>query len=171
MKISEQIKFIVAHLNEYLETEGEAFACSDLVHMWQQLLNKSNGLRVLVMYAGESLRENFPGASVTGRVDRRFTVLVTRGRALTVERGTPLINSGAWGEPLYDMVENVRDMCRSFLMDPNTTERPIDYIGINLFNSEGSGQLFDAYQIEFSVGTQLALPVAVPDDYAPPVNP
>lgn len=150
-----------APLNDYAQKQGgknSCFICSDLAHAWKILYDSSQAFKILLFYAGESQRVNFPGGAITGRVDRKFNVIVSRGRSLSsTDRGLPLYDDNQNARPLFDIVDELRDLCRGFMFDPAWTERPVDYIGIRPFNVEGTGAIVDAYLIEFSVGTQLGM--------------
>lgn len=134
------------------------FICSDLVHVWKQLFNNPNSPKLLLYYAGETQRTTFPGGAITGRVDRKFSLVVSRGRSLTAtDRGLPLTEDNQNARPLFDIVEQYRDACRAFIFDPNWCERPVDYTGTRPFSAEGTGAIVDAYAIDFSVGVQLGM--------------
>lgn len=171
MSIAEQAKAIQDAMNGWLvaPTQGQAFVVSDLQHLWKLLFNKSSGLKVLIMYAGEEIRQVFEGAAILGRVDRRWIVVVSRGRGLYVERGISLTDDNQGGEPLFNLVEQARDIVRALMLNPASTERPIDYTRIIQFPTEGTGMIIDAYQIEFTIGTQLQMVKSTPDNPAPAV--
>ena len=163
MTISEQLDQIQQSVQSYCNPGGKASVVNDLVHLWQQLTQKSTGLRVLIMYAGEVPRGPFTVSAVLNRVDRRFLTVVTRGRSLTVDRGSTLYQGTSVGQALYVDVENVRDTLRALQFDPQTTERPVDYAGITPFSTEGTGMIVDAYQIEFTVGTDIPAVESTPE--------
>ena len=159
MKIADQLAGIRNVFDLWLqdsEHKGKVFICSDLYHLWGILFDNVETLKVLVMYNGETQRTTFPGGALTARVDRRFLVVISRGRGLSVvDRGLPLVASYQNARPLFDIVDEARDVCRGLIWDAAFTERPTDFDGIRPFNTEGSGMIVDAYQIEFHVGTQL----------------
>jgi hypothetical protein len=148
---------------------GKVFICSDMYHLWAQLFNNEQAFKILVMYNGEVQRVNFPGGAITGRVDRKFLTVVSRGRGLAVvDRGLPLVSDYQNARPLFDIVDELRDLTRAIFFDPQWCERPMDYVGIRPFNTEGSGMIIDAYQIDYSVGTQLMM--IAPGDTSQVVN-
>lgn len=161
MTIKDQMKVMYGVLGNYTLSEGgkwACFICSDLTHVWKKLFDNPNTPKLLLYYAGETQRVNFPGGSVTGRVDRKFTLVVSRGRSLSAtDRGIQLIEDGPNARPLFDIVDEYRDVCRGFQFDINWTERPTDYIGTRPFSAEGPGAIVDAYAIDYSVGTQLGV--------------
>jgi hypothetical protein len=156
--IAQQMQEIIGALKPAAQAHGgDAFVCSDLVHLWKQLFDKSNSEKVLLMYNGEQIRGEFGIAACLGRVDRQFIVVVSRGRGLTVERGTPLIDQNQNADPMFTVVEGYRDIIRGLVTDPIWTEYPVDYIGIIPFPTGNPGLVVDAYQIQFSIGSQLQL--------------
>lgn len=167
--IADQTKFIRDTLQAWLVLDGKAFVAADAVHAWNLVFQKSTGLRVIVLYNGENARNNFEGGSITGRVDRKFLVIVTRGRGFAAERGDTLTETVGNAEPLYNLVEQARDVCRSLVFDWNFCENPIDYIGIVPFPVPPE-LIVDAYQVEFSVGTQLGLPAGTPGNPSPNIT-
>lgn len=155
--IASQLQIIHDKLQLYVQQldAGNAFVCSDLAHLWAKFWDKSQGTKILIMYNGEDVRGPFGTASVLGRVDRRFIVVVSRGRGLEVtERGRPLYQTYQNEQPLFTTVEEVRDLCRTLQFDPQWCEEPIDYKGVLAFATP-PGLIVDAMQIEFTVGTQL----------------
>jgi hypothetical protein len=142
---------------------GNAFVCSDLVHLWSKFWDKSQGTKILIMYNGEDIRGPFGTASVLGRVDRKFLVVVSRGRGMVVgDRGFPLYQTYQNEQPLFTTVEQVRDVLRTITFDPGWCENPNDYKGIMPF--VGPREIIvDAYSIEFSIGTQLPVVTINPE--------
>lgn len=161
MNIKEQMLYMQGILGTITQENGGKFACficSDLLHAWKILFDSPSSEKVLLVYMGETCRVNFPGGAITGRVDRKFNVIVSRGRGTTsVDRGLPLVQKNQNAQPLFDIAEQYRDACRGFIFDPLWCERPVDYIGVQPFNVEGTGAIVDAYSIDFSVGTQLGM--------------
>jgi len=156
--IADQMNQIIGVLKTAAQDNGgDAFIANDLVHMWKQLFDKSNAEKVLLMYNGEQVRGEFGIAAPLGRVDRQFIVVVSRGRSLMVERGSPLTNQNQNAIPLFTVVEGYRDIIRGLILDPQWTEYPIDYQGVMPFPVGDGGPIIDALQIQFSVGTQLSL--------------
>jgi hypothetical protein len=168
MKISEMLDTIQAQLVGLTSPQDQAFVVGDMSEIYRQLFIRSTGLRILIAYTGETIREHFPGPSVTARVDRKFIAVVTRGRSLNLNAGDSLTDATPAGDPLFDLVEKATDMIRCLQFDPDTTERPTDYIGCIKFPTEGLGIITDAYQIEFSVGCQLLLVVSAPNSGVTP---
>lgn len=149
---------------------GNAVVCNDLTHMWAALLQGPTQLRILCVYLGETIRNTgTPGPAILGMVDRRFGIVVTRGRSLQINRGDSLTMDNAVGAPLFDIVEECRDICRGLLFDPAWTERTIDFSSVSTFNTEGNGVIVDAYQVDFSVGCLLPQMLDQPEQLETPV--
>lgn len=155
MTIEDQANAINDAINQYLGTSGSSFVVSDMHHLWAKLFDRSTSLKALVMFVGEHVRQTIPGSAILSRVDREWSVTVSRGRSLTLDRGATLKDETVAGEPLFGWVAKIRDTIRGLELDPDTTERPIDYDGINQLPTEGTPLIIDAYQIRFTIGTQL----------------
>ena len=159
--IKAQMTQIQSVLGDLVQAEGNkwaAFICSDLLHAWKILQDNSQSPKVLVVFSGETQRVNFPGGAITGRVDRKFTVIVSRGRSYSAaDRGLPLYSDNQNARPLFDIVDEYRDACRALIFDENWCERPVDYLGTRPFSVEGIGAIVDAYAIDFQVGVQLGM--------------
>lgn len=164
--IKDQLNQIRDTLDEWGEENGfsgHVFVVSDIVHMWKQLFDSSQYPKLLIMYNGEQVRGEFGIAAPLARVDRRFMVVVSRGRSMNINPGDALTETNQNSPPLFEQVEEVRDICRAMIFDPDWNENPVDYLGVTPFPTENSGRLIDAYQIEFSIGSQLHLIVSQPD--------
>lgn len=156
MRIADQALKLQQNLDQWIQQEGgKCIVAFDAVHMWSLLLSRPGTIRIVVAYDGESPRETFPGGSITGRVDRRFLIGVSRGRGLNPNRGDNLIGLSGGGRPLFEFTEEVAALCRGIIMDPMTTERPVEYKGITRLDIPG--MIVDAFQIEISIGTQLPI--------------
>lgn len=145
---------------------GKAFIASDLNHMWKVAWQSSSQLRIICVYMGEVIRGDFKIAAATGRVDREFNVMLTRGKGFNQERGDSLTKQVGNEPPLFDLVEEARDILRS-LVDISA-EAPVDYKGIRTMQM---GELIlDAYIVEFSVATDLPSLADQPSNPAPPIG-
>lgn len=157
--VADQLEILRHTLREYaIQLDaGNAFVCSDLVHLWSKFWDRSQGTKILILYTGEDIRGAFGDASILGRVDRAFSVVVSRGRGLQVgDRGKPLYQTYQNEQPLFVTVEQVRDLCRTIKFDPQWCEMPVDYRGIKPFASPPD-IIVDAYEIQFSCGTNLPM--------------
>lgn len=154
MTIAECLRRVRDELAEWmLETGGTAEVATDAVHLVTLLSSKPGAARAAVLFDGEELRGDL---DTLGRVDRRFLVVVSRGRGLLLDSGDRLTAVvGAGGKPLFDLVEEAREVVRLIRFDEGTTEVVPRVSGIRRVEMEG--MLVDAYQIEFSLGVQLAV--------------
>ena len=140
-----------------------AFIVTDTVHLWKKLFDQSQMPKVLVMYNGEQIRGDFGIAAPLAHVDRRFLVAISRGRGFNLNRGDSFTEDVGNATAFADEIEELRDICRAMIFDPDWCEHPVDYLGIVPFNTADSGMITDAVQIEFSIGTQLGLIKPQPD--------
>ena len=157
MTIKDQLTAVQSALETWAENEGgRAYIASDRVHLYD-LIGLSQGKpTVVALFMGETIRGEFEVAAALGRVDRQFLAVISRGRGMKANPADSLVQDGGGGKPMFELVESVRDIIRTLELDPDTTERPIDYKGIAPVDF-GENTRTDAYQIEFSIGT--ALPV------------
>ena len=146
---------------------GRAELMFSLAHLWRMSANKASAPYVMVCYNGEDQRENFPGGAITGRVDRHWIVALRRDRQLNQNPGDSLSESRQNARPLYDLVDEMRDLCRSILFSPQNEERPVDFKSVRPM-VDPFGVPHDGYLVEFSVGTQLGLVVESTDEMLVP---
>ena len=156
MSIKAQLLAIELLFNAMVaQVGGAVFICSDLVHLWQVLFDNSQGIKILLMFNGEQVRGDLATASPLARVDRQFLIVVSRGRSMGLNPGDAMVEAVGNAPPMFEVMDVCRDWVRGIQFDPNTCEMPVDYHGMTPFHTEGSGRIVDAYQIMFSVGTQL----------------
>lgn len=160
MKIREQFQTLHAALDTWArERGGLCEIASDPFHLLALLQHKPGGIRAAILFAGEIKRGDF---EETGAVDRNFSVILSRGRALTAEPSDSLMKeSASGGAPLFDLVEQARDIVRAIQFEDTgavpleqlTTEVTPNYLGAEVFAVDGKP--LDAYQLNFQIGTQL----------------
>jgi hypothetical protein len=151
--IGSQLKTIQGALSDFAsEDGGVAYIARDLRHMWQVAMQRTNTLSVIVAYNGEDARVNYEGGQVTGRVDRHFIVLLTRGRGMQQDRSLDLTDQVGNARPLYDLVDQATDIVRALVFDPYWVERTIYFNRVQPVQL--SEAIMDAYQVEFSIGSQ-----------------
>lgn len=170
MTIADQARFIRDALNPWAQQEGgKTFVASDLAHLWQMAQANSKSPRAILCYNGEDIRGDFTVAAILGRVDRHWLLAVTRGRGFAAERGDALTETVGNNKPLYDLVDEARNLIRAMTLDPNVTERPVDFKAIRpmVFGDA----IMDGYQIEFSIGTSLDQIAEVPASPPVPISP
>lgn len=151
MTIAEHLLFIAAALKDWAqETKGRVEIASDAMHLLGLLSTSPGAPRCVVMFDSEEKRGEF---EESGGVDRKFLVIVSRGRGFTLE-GDSLVKGAAGGKPMYDLCEEVREIIRALrFTDAGATEVLPNYLATRRFTLEESAT--DAYQIEFSTGVQL----------------
>jgi hypothetical protein len=165
--ISEQALAIKAALDTWATAEhGQCVIACNVYGMWEMASNQSQGPRAILCYFGETPRGDFPTAAILGRVDRHWQLAVTRPQGPAYQRGAQLTDTLGNNRPFYDLVDEARDIIRTMLLDPNYTERPIDYRGTKSMQMV-NGQVLDGYIIEFSIGTQLQMVSASPSSFVP----
>ena len=134
------------------------FIASDFIHAWEMLKSSPAAGSVAILFEEEKARVNFEGGDITGRVDRFFDLVVSRGRGLTLTRSDNLTQGVSGGVPLFEMAEQLRDVVRLMRFDPQTDEVP-NYIGMSRWGKE-EGINMDAFKVSIWIGSQLALPSA-----------
>lgn len=160
MTIGEQLQFIQQQLRPWADdTKGRLEIAADPVHLLGLLAVSPGAARIVILFDGEEKRGEY---EETGRVDRKFLVTVSRGRGFKLDPGDALIEGAAGGKPLYDLVEEGRELVRALVFDRETTEGMPDYKATRRVQLEEL--TVDAYQIEFTIGTQLPIPNQVAED-------
>lgn len=155
MTIAAQLNQVATALDAWAkEHGGTAEVAADPFHLFALLGNKPGGVRAVVLFAGEAKRGEY---EEQGAVDRSFGVIISRGRGFTLDPSASLVKGAGGGEPLYDLIEEARQLIRRISFDAETTEVTPNYLGCDLFPAS-EGKPVDAYQLNFSIGTQL--PVA-----------
>jgi hypothetical protein len=153
MTISEQLKFVKEQLAPWAaEVKGRVEIAADAVHLLGILATTPGAPRVVILFDGEEKRGEF---EELGRVDRKFMVVVSRGRGFKLDPGGALTEGVAGGKPLYDLYEECREMVRAMVFDRETTEGIPNFTGGSRFSLEEA--TVDALQINFTIGVQLPL--------------
>ena len=155
MTLKQQLTNIKTSLDKWATNEnGGALIAFDHVHLWHLLLHKPGAPRAVCVYEGEDAKVPFEGASRLGRVNRHFSVTISRGRGLNLERGASLTDGAGGGRPMYDLVSEAVEIIRKTSAVADDGDGPIDYHGTHRVDGP-NGMIVDAYQIDFSAGTQL----------------
>lgn len=164
MTISEQLTFIAEQLKPWAnDTKTRVEIAADPVHLLGLLATSPGAARVVVMFDAEEKRGDY---EELGRVDRKFLVVVSRGRGFALEPEQSLVEGVAGGRPLYRLVEEAREMIRAMRFSPETTESLPNYLATRRLQVEEAA--VDAYQIEFQIGVQLPLEQPGEEDPQPP---
>ena len=150
MKLSTQLKRLQADLQEWASAQGGSAAIAgDPVHLWQLLQTKPGAVRAVVLWVSDDPRGEHRESGVA---ERSFTVVISRGRGFTLDRSTSLVDGAAGGAPLFDLVEEARDVLRGIAFAGDDTESILEVGRIGVFDT---GQhLADAYSIDCQIGVQ-----------------
>lgn len=158
MTISAQLKQVAAALQTWaVQKGGSAEIAGDPFHLLSLLQHKPGSVRAAVLFAAETKRGEFEEASM---VDRGFTVVISRGRGLAAVPTDSLVKGQGDGQPLFDLVEEARQIIRGLSFSADTTEVTPNYTGCEPFAVDGKA--IDAYQLSFQIGTQLPEPEPAP---------
>lgn len=151
MTISDQLKFIKAQLTPWItEVKGRVEIAADAVHLLGLLALSPGAPRVVILFDGEDKRGEY---EELGKVDRKFMVVISRGRGFKLDPGAALTEGVAGGPALYDLFEQCREVIRDIVFDRATTDGITNYTAGLRFSLEENA--VDAYQINFSIGVQL----------------
>lgn len=141
-----------AALKSWADTHGgKVHIAGDPLHLFALLGDKPGGVRVAVLVRDGLKRGEYEEA---GHEDVTYLVVLSRGKGFTMERGDNLVRGSGGGAPLYDLVEEARDVVRGINLDPETTEATFDFKRFGPYQNPFE-ILADAYELEFSIGRQL----------------
>ena len=151
--ISQEANLIQEALQEWVRPYGgQAHIVSNLKDLWNQAALNSQTPRILICYNGEQSRGSFEQIARWHRVDRSWLVAVTKGRGYYSQRGDTLSNHLNVEMPLFDVVENVRDVVR--FMETISEETPMpDYRGIKPMQL--GNLVVDGYLIEITTANDI----------------
>jgi hypothetical protein len=151
--ISEEAALIEAALQPLVTSYGgTAAVVSNLRDLWNQSSMDSQVPRILVCYNGETARGTFSQVSPWHRVDRNWTIAVTKGRGFYAARGAGLFDGTATEPPLYDVVETIREIIRGMQNISEETPGP-DYRGIKPMQM--GNIVVDGYTIEVTTANDI----------------
>jgi uncharacterized protein YbjT (DUF2867 family) len=152
MTIAQQLKATAKALKAWASgNNGVVSIAGDLEGMLTVLREVPGAVRVVVMFHREEKRGDY---EERGAVDRYFWVALARGKGLKIETGANLVEGTAGGAPLFDLVDEARQVIRGLSFDSDTTEVTPDYKGADPLTVNGL-TLTDVQRLEFSIGTQL----------------
>ena len=153
MKISEQLEAFLAVLGDWAKQYGGvAKVAGDKSQLIALLSQKPGAPRVAIVFISEVPRGEINPEDMD-RVDREFWIIVSRGQGFKQDAGDSLTKGAGGGPPMFDLVEEARDVARGVQLDPATTERPVVYGGMESFDPEASQS--DAYAIKVKIGTDI----------------
>ena len=163
MTIAEQTKLQLEALAPWAKSyAGQVKVANDKPHLFELLGAAPGAPRAAVYFVEEILRGNY--TDVTGKVDRRFWICISRGRGFNVHLGESLTKGVAGGAPMFVLCEEAREMVRGIRLADQTDDdtRPV-YKGI--FPIEFEGATVDAYYIEVLLAADI--PEQTGDDLNP----
>lgn len=153
MTLREQINTIVAALDKWArQRSGRAYAADGPVHVLELLRSAPGGVTAAILFDSEEPRGE---RSELGKVDRGFKVVISRGKGFQVDSGASLTTGSAGGAPLFDLVEEAREIVIALNLAGDTwdsEDQVAQYRGTNPF--EVQGFVLDAYEIRFAAGAQ-----------------
>jgi len=152
LTISQTAQQLKSQLSTWAVTAGgKAVVASNTKDMWEQASQNTQTPLVLICYNGETIRGERAVSAFNHRVERNWIVAVTRGRGWNTERGASLYTTTANADPLYDVVEEVRDAIR--VMTGISEEFPVEFQSISPMSS--NNKELDAYAIQFTVAADI----------------
>jgi len=157
MKIAAQTNYIRDSVAAWAAANnGKGEVARNMIHWFGVLATAPGGFRFAVKFKGEGKRGEFEEASM---FDRKFWIGFSYGQSLQLEKGDALTKGQAGGRPLFDLVEELRDVIRGFQFDPNTTEVSPNYTGAHeLIEAAPDWAMIDGFYLEFTIGTIAHLP-------------
>lgn len=154
MTIREQVKLVETALQEWAKGNGgRVFIAADALDCIEQLRMRPGKATAAVLWQTEEPRGD---VDILGRVDRGFKAVVSRGRGLKLQPGESLTDGTSGGEPMFDLVEQVREIVLALRLDddalPQEDQVPT-YKGTGPF--EVNGTLLDASEVRFGLAAQI----------------
>ena len=134
--------------------QGIVQVAANTHQMWKQCYSTTQVPRLIIAWAGDTIRGDFSVAAAMGRIDRLWHVAIIRGRSMDSQRNalsTPIQNAVSF----YQLVEESRDVVRT--LAGVSVEPPVDFR--NITQMEGQEGLIDGYLIEFSTVADLPRPI------------
>jgi hypothetical protein len=149
MNLTEQIQTVGDALAEWAQASGGSYKlASDEVHALDLLRTKPAGFLVAVLFDSEDPRGDYGGE--TGKVDRGFRVILSRGRGFKLDSGESLTSGPAGGEPMLLLAEQAREVVRNLrFASPDPEDAIPGYRGTGQFRVDGF--VLDAFEIRFSI--------------------
>ncbi len=151
MTIAEQAKLILTALEDWAqEAGGRAFIASDELHCVEELRGKPGAPTAAVLWHdelpwGENAEE--------GKVLRTFKIVVSRGRGMRLVAGESLTEGASGGPPMFDLVEQAREVARGLRMMDQEGELQLPiYKGTAPFRVRG--YVLDAMEVRVGLYAQ-----------------
>src|SRR6516162_4369521 len=120
MTIAAQLKQIRDTFDAWARgNSGTVAVASDPYHIAYLLVTGPGATKCAIMCHGEHKRGEY---EESGMVDRVFWVVISRGKGMKVEPGASLTEGVAGGKPIFDLLEEAREIIRALSFDAATTE-------------------------------------------------
>lgn len=127
---------------------GVAVIAEDINEKIMMGYNNVVGPRILVTFISEENYGPEDIQDVTGFVRRYFDIVVQRGKLLSDPRNSGLTSNTGPSKAFYEVVEEIRDICRCVVWSSPMIQNPTEYHGVYPF-SQGEW-LMDSYVIKIS---------------------
>ena len=155
MKLSDQVKAIRTALATWAKEQGGTVeVAGDAAHAFSLLYASPGALRVAIWPNEETAAGTRPEG---GRATRKFLVVLSRGRSLALEKSDSLLSYVAGAQPLFDLVEDARDLVRGIEFTEGDESAALEYAGWQPLQIP-SERILDAYQLTFTLEAQLPEP-------------
>ena len=153
MTIAEHLEAVSEVLAPWAQDIGGRVAIAgDANHLWNLLAEKPGAFRGVLLFDVETPRGEL---DELGRVDRKYILVISRGRGFTADRGDNFTKGSAGGKALYEIAEEARELIRFAEVESpeDIDETRVVYLGTRRFDT---GDLVtDAIQIEFQIAAGL----------------
>lgn len=147
--ISNQCNILKDILGRYAtKLGGVAVIAEDINEKIMMGYNNVVGPRILVTFISEENYGPEDIQDVTGFVRRYFDIVVQRGKLLSDPRNSSLTSNTGPSKAFYEVVEEIRDICRCVVWSSPMIQNPTEYHGVYPF-SQGEW-LMDSYVIKIS---------------------
>ena len=142
---------------------GVARMVPNLKQLYVQSAVNSDSLRILIAFGGTRKRSAFNIQNKTRREDCIWKIAVTKGDALSSERGDFLINKTSTSDPFLLEVAKIRNLCIG--IENISAEWPNDYDDIQPLQL--GDLVMSGYMITFSVAHDFAFNNSTETDQDP----
>ena len=157
MTIKEQMEMVQDALNVWHKgVGGSCKIANDEPNLFQILGEAPGAPRTAILFDEEDPRDA-ENNDISGRVDRKFIIAVSRGRGFKLELGKTLTEGVAGGLPMFELVEQSREILRKLRVTEVPEESVPRYYGSKRLQFQGITT--DAYAVT------IGLPAQIPDQY------
>lgn len=148
---------------------GKVLVVGSLDEQWNQSNNNSQSANIVICYVGDEARGPFELAAATHRGDVSFDIGIIRAKTPTATRELNLTQTVGNARPLYDLMEEARDVFRA--LTNISVEMYADYKSTRDWPEavEQYKKLVNAFVINGSVAMDYPQLSNVPDNTLIPV--